>query len=114
MIGLKMLDGELQFNEKVEGVDEFIQRVVNTIKIFAIECYYNENLGLDIRVINGVDDAKYKLEHIKEKLFQLFNDELDELTYELISEKNRVITAKFYFTHKKYNKFDEGVELKYE
>ena len=114
MTSLKTNDGELQFNERVSGVEEFIQRVENTIKIFRIECYYNENLGLDIKVLNGVDDAKYKLEHIKEKLIQLFSDELNELTYELISEKNRVITAKFYFIHKKYNKFDKGVELRYE
>lgn len=71
----------------------------------------NENLGLNITVINGIDDAKYKMEHIKEKTLSWYGKELEDLYYEIISEKNRVITAVFYFQHKKYKNIQQEVVL---
>ena len=64
MKSLRMKDGDIQFGEKVTGMEEFLQRWINSLKIYSNECYYNENLGLNITVINGIVDAKYILEHI--------------------------------------------------
>lgn len=47
MIAVKMEDGEWKFGI-VEGIDEFWQRVVNSLKIYDTECFYNEKLGLNI------------------------------------------------------------------
>lgn len=111
MKSLRMKDGDIQFGEKVTGMEEFLQRWINSLKIYSNECYYNENLGLNITVINGIDDAKYKMEHIKEKTLSWYGKELEDLYYEIISEKNRVITAVFYFQHKKYKNIQQGVVL---
>ena len=86
-------------------MEEFLQRWINSLKIYSNECYYNENLGLNITDINGIDDAKYKMEHIKEKTLSWYGKELEDLYYEIISEKNRVITAVFYFHLFPYNFF---------
>lgn len=51
MKSIKIEDGNLEFMY-VDGIDEFWQRVVNSLKIYNTECFYNENLGLDIRLIN--------------------------------------------------------------
>ena len=111
MKSLKMKDGDIQLGGLVIGIDEFLQRWINSLKVYGIECYYNENLGLNITVINGIDDAKYKMEHIKEKTLSWYGKELEELYYEIISEKNRVITAVFYFQHKKYKNIQQEVIL---
>ena len=111
MKSLKMSDGDIQFGKEVTGIDEFLQRWVNSLKIYSSECYYNENLGLNINIINGIDDAKYKIEHIKEKTLSWFGSELDDLYYEIVSEKDRVIKAIFYFKHKEYNAIQQEVLL---
>lgn len=111
MKSLKMSDGDIQFGKEVTGIDEFLQRWVNSLKIYSSECYYNENLGLNINIINGIDDAKYKIEHIKEKTLSWFGSELDDLYYEIVSEKDRVIKAIFYFKHEKYNAIQQEVLL---
>lgn len=111
MKSLKMKDGDIQFAGKVTGIEEFLQRWINSLKIYSIECYYNENLGLNINVINGIDDAKYKMEHIKEKTLSWYGDELEDLYYEIVSEKDRIIKAIFYFQHKKYKTIQQEVVL---
>lgn len=111
MKSLKMKDGDIQFGEKAIEMNEFLQRWVNSLKIYSNECYYNENLGLNINIINGIDDTKYKMEHIKEKTLSWYGEELEDLYYEIISEKNRVITAVFYFQHKKYKDIQQEVVL---
>lgn len=111
MKSLKMKDGDIQLGGLVIGIDEFLQRWINSLKVYGIECYYNENLGLDINVIDGIEDAKYKLEHIKKQTLAWYGEELDELYYEIISEDNRTIKAVFYFQHKKYKKIEQEVIL---
>ena len=49
MKALKMNEGEIIFGYVTE-IDEFWQRVVNSLKIYNIECFYNESLGLDIKM----------------------------------------------------------------
>ena len=51
------------------------------------------------------------MEHIKEKTLSWYGKELEDLYYEIISEKNRVITAVFYFQHKKYKNIQQEVIL---
>ena len=111
MKSLKMKDGDIQLEEKVTGMEEFLQRWINSLKIYSNECYYNENLGLNINIIDGIDDAKYKMEHIKERTFLWYGSELDDLYYEIVSEKNRIIKAIFYFQHKKYKTIQQEVLL---
>lgn len=111
MIGIKFLDGDIIFNEKVEGIEEFIQRWINSLKTYSNECYYNENLGLDINIIDGVDNAKFKLEHIKTKTLLWYGEELQELYYDILSQKKRNIKAIFYFKHKIYGNFKEELNL---
>lgn len=115
MTSLKMVEGELQFDGSVvAGIEEFLQRLVNSLKIYNIECYYNENLGLDIRILNEIDEPEYKLQHIKEKVLSWYGEELNNFTYKLISTTNRTIKAIFYFEHKKYNSFEKEVLIKNE
>lgn len=106
-----MLDGELQFGERVNDLEEFVQHWVNTLKIDATECFYNEHLGLDKRLIDNQKSNIYKLEHIKNKTLELYGDELNDLYYQIISEDNRILKAEFYFSHKKYKEFKKGVEI---
>ena len=41
MKSLRMKDGDIQFGEKVTGMEEFLQRWINSLKIYSNECYYN-------------------------------------------------------------------------
>lgn len=111
MIGIKFLDGEIILNERVKGIDEFLQRWVNSLKIYSNECYYNENLGLDINIIDGIDNAKFKLEHIKARTLAWYGEELIDLYYKIISEEERMIKAIICFKHKKYGNFEKELEL---
>ena len=88
MKAIKMNDGDINFST-ISGIEEFWQRVVNSLKIYSIECFYDENLGLDIRIINEQDVAEYKLE--------------------IISEEERTLKAKIYITHKEHNDIEKEV-----
>lgn len=111
MEAIKMLDGELIFSERVNDLEEFLQRWVNTLKIDAHECFYNELLGLDKRLIDNQRSNICKLEHIKAKTLALYGDELEDLYYKIISEKERTLKAEFYFRHKKYKEFRKEVGI---
>lgn len=111
MKALKMENGDIHFDKKVDGLDEFLQRWINSLLVYSNECYYNENLGLNINIIDNINDSKYKLEHIKQKTLEWYSDELDDLYYELISEKERTIKAIFYFNHKRYKEIQKEIEL---
>ena len=40
MEAIKMDDGDIKFS-RILGIDEFWQRVVNSLKIYSIECFYD-------------------------------------------------------------------------
>lgn len=109
MNSLKMTDGEIDFNGLTTGIDEFLQRLVNSLKVYNTECYYNQNLGIDITILNEIEEPNYKLQHIKEKVLSWYGDELNNFTYKLVSTSNRTIKAIFYFEHKKYKNFKKEV-----
>ena len=108
MEAIKMDDGDIKFS-RILGIDEFWQRVVNSLKIYSIECFYDENLGLDIRIINEQDVAEYKLEHICRKLQEWYRAEIETVSYQIISEAQRTLKAKIYITHKKHNNIEKEV-----
>lgn len=110
MKAIKMEDGNLKFGT-AEGIDEFWQRVVNALKIYDTECFYNENLGLNIRMMFEQKVSEYKLEHIKGKLLEWYRTELDAVDYQILSEKDRTLKAKFYLTHKKYGRIEKEVRV---
>jgi|GEM_PF-583724 len=111
MIGIKTIDGDIIFGERVEGLDEFVQRVVNSLSIYSDETFYDEKLGLDINVIDNQKYAVYKMEHIRDKLMNWYRAELEDLQYNIISEEERIIKANFYFKHKKYGEFNKEVTI---
>ena len=41
MKAIKMNDGDINFST-ISGIEEFWQRVVNSLKIYSIECFYDE------------------------------------------------------------------------
>jgi len=108
MKAIKMNDGDINFST-ISGIEEFWQRVVNSLKIYSIECFYDENLGLDIRIINEQDVAEYKLEHICRKLQEWYRAEIESVSYKIISEKKRTLKAKIYITHKEHNDIEKEV-----
>lgn len=110
MIAVNMEDGEWKFGI-VGGMDEFWQRVLNSLKIYDTECFYNEKLGLNIRMIFEQKVAEYKLEHIKGKLMEWYSKELDAVEYDIISEEGRTLRARLYLTHKKYSRIEREVTL---
>lgn len=110
MIAIKMSDGDLKF-EIVKGEDEFWQRLVNSLKIYNIECFYNQNLGVDISILHEQDIDEYKLEHIKEKIKEWYKKEIISIDYEIISKENRVLKAKLLITHKEYSKISKEVTI---
>lgn len=111
MEAIKMIEGEIIFHERVKGLDEFLQRWVNTLKIDSSECFYNERLGLSKLILDSERSNEYKLEYIKNKTLDLYRDELDNLYYKIISQNNRTLKANFYFTHKIYKEFEKGVDI---
>ncbi|MFR4519085.1 MAG: hypothetical protein ACLUBL_02675 [Fusobacterium sp.] len=111
MESIKMIDGDLVFDERVKDLDEFLQRWINTLKVDSTECFYNERLGLSKSILFDQNNNVYKLEHIKKKSLELFGNELENLYYKIISENNRTLEANFYFTHKKFKEFMKGVEI---
>jgi len=78
-------------------------------EIAVIENFYDENLGLDIRIINEQDVAEYKLEHICRKLQEWFRSEIESVSYQIISEEERTLKAKIYITHKEHNDIEKEV-----
>lgn len=108
MKAIKMNDGDIKFST-ISGIEEFWQRVVNSLKIYSIECFYDEKLGLDIRIINEQDVAEYKLEHICRKLQEWFRSEIESVSYQIISEEERTLKAKIYITHKEHNDIEKEV-----
>lgn len=108
MKSINLIDGNLKF-ECVSGVDEFWQRVINSLKIYSTECFYNQNLGLDIKMIYDQKYSQYKLEHIKSKLKEWYRNEIENISYEIISEEERILKAKLYITHKKYSNIEREV-----
>lgn len=111
MEALKMQDGEIIFGKKVDGLEEFIQRWINTLKIDASECFYNERLGISKSILFGEKSNRYKLEYLKNKTLELYRDELEDLYYKVLSENNRILRANFYFLHKIYKEFEKEVEI---
>lgn len=110
MKSIKIEDGNLEFM-CIDGIEEFWQRVVNSLKIYNTECFYNENLGLDIRLINEQKVSEYKLEHIVNKLREWYKSEIESIDYEIISEEERTLKAKIYITHKEYSKIEREVNI---
>lgn len=108
MKAIKMNDGDINFST-ISGIEEFWQRVVNSLKIYLVECFYDENLGLDIRIINEQDVAEYKLEHICRKLQEWFRSEIESVSYQIISGEERTLKAKIYITHKEHNDIEKEV-----
>lgn len=108
MKALKMNEGEIIFGYVTE-IDEFWQRVVNSLKIYNIECFYNESLALDIKMIDEQKISIYKLEHITSKLKEWYKDEIESIEYEIISEKERTLKAILKITHKEYSKLEKEV-----
>ena len=108
MKAIKMNGGDINFST-ISGIEEFWQRVVNSLKIYSIECFYDEKLGLDIRIINEQDVAEYKLEHICRKLQEWFRSEIESVSYQIISEEERTLKAKIYITHKEHNDIEKEV-----
>lgn len=110
MKALKMENGELDF-KIISGVEEFWQRVKNSLKIYANECFYNENLGIDLIIINEQDIAEYKLEHICSKLKEWYKNEILGIDYKIISEDERILKAKILIKHKEYSKIEKEVVI---
>ena len=80
MKALKMNEGDIVFGYVTE-IDEFWQRAVNSLKIYNIECFYNESLGLDIKMIDEQKVSIYKLEHI---ILKITHKEYSKLEKEVI------------------------------
>ncbi len=108
MKSINLTNGNLKF-ECITGVEEFWQRVINSLKIYSSECFYNENLGLDIKILFEQKYSEYKLEHIKDKLKEWYKNEIENISYEIISEEERTLKAKLYITHKKYSNIEREV-----
>ena len=108
MKSIKMNAGNIEFTT-ISGIDEFWQRIVNSLKIYSNECFYDENLGLDIRMINEQEISEYKLEHICGKLKEWYRKEIEDVNYEILSEKERILKAKIKINHKKYQYIESEV-----
>lgn len=110
MIAVKMQNGDLFF-EKIRGEEEFWQRVVNTLKIYNIECFYNQNLGVDISILHEQEVDIYKLEHIKAKIQELYKKEVVAVEYKILAKTERVLKARISILHKEYSKITKEVTI---
>ena len=110
MKSIKMNNGNIEFTT-VSGIDEFWQRVTNSLKIYSNECFYNQNLGLDIQILHNQDIEDYKMEHITSKLQEWYKDEIESINYEIISVTDRILKARIRIIHKEYSNISKDVTV---
>ena len=107
MKAIKMTDGNLEF-ALVEGIEEFEQRIKNSLNIFSVETYWDITKGISFDVISS-KDGNYKLQHIKKKLFEWYGEELLKLEYEKITKTGSLVTAVLKYVHKKYKEQEVSI-----
>lgn len=109
MKALKMADGNLEFSI-IEGTEEFEQRIVNSLQVFSVETYWDITKGISYDVISA-KDINYKLEHIKSKLLEWYGEELSDLRYSSIKQKDNIVEAVLEYTHKEYGSKEVGISV---
>ncbi|MEG2347288.1 MAG: hypothetical protein RSB50_06360 [Cetobacterium sp.] len=102
-------DGNLEFTTD-SGIRGFENKLVNSILIFGIETFYNNNAGMNFDVISS-NQTEYKLEHIKNKLLEWYSEELESLEYKDIRIIGKVVKATLEYSHKTLGKNTKEVVI---
>lgn len=95
-----MTDGNISF-ETVEGLEEFEQRILNSLNLYSVETFWDSRKGVNFSVIASRQND-YKLEHMRNKLIEWFGDEATFSKIKDKSKKNSVLYGTVEYTHKIY------------
>lgn len=100
MKALLMPDGNLNF-KLIQGIEEFEQRILNSLNIYSVETFWDTTKGVNFSVISS-RESDYKLEHLRNKLVEWFGN---EASFSKILNKHKVgktIKGTIQYNHKIY------------
>lgn len=97
---LELKNGDLTFNV-LENLRGFENKLINSLKVFSVETFWDTNKGLSFDVISS-KQGDYKLQHIKSKLLEWFGNELEYLEIKKEKIEGSILYAKITYIHKFY------------
>lgn len=98
MKALLMPDGNLNF-KVIEGIEEFNQRMLNSLNIYSVETFWDTTKGVNFGVIAS-REGNYKLEHLRNKLVEWFGQEAAFSEVKNKTKSNGVLKGLVTYEHK--------------
>lgn len=95
---LMFKDGDLTFlvDDTVHGFDN---KLANALEIYGVETFFDTTKGINFDVISS-NQGVYKLQHMRNKLWEWYKNELEFLELRDIHISNKVAKATLYYKHK--------------